>query len=152
LSDFKFWVDDRCDIKNTTNFNYKKWQMEEVRYMKKVFNSSMSMVIGLSSQKKTHVIKAYKIFGLLEDLGGFLGAIEMVLPLIGAYFSTQLFKADFIKSNFKEKKREGKHMQTDFKKIKVPYSYSLLEPIIKPFVSVLCWCRCCKRYCFTKRY
>jgi hypothetical protein len=35
----------------------------------------MNLEIGISSVKKTHIITSYKIFGLLEDIGGFMGAL-----------------------------------------------------------------------------
>lgn len=110
------------------------------------------MTIGLSSQKQTHILKVYKFFGLLEDVGGFLGALEMILPIIGAYFSSHLFHADFVKKNFKQKLNGGKNLKQDFKKIKMPWFQAILSPIISPLVSVFCFCKCCRRFCFTKKY
>jgi hypothetical protein len=119
-SDFQLWKGDQCDISDTSNFQYKKWQTEQIDYNDAFEGTIMSITVGLSSLKQTHIIKSYKVFGLMEDIGGFLGALEMILPFIGAFFSSQLFRADFVKNNFKQKLNGGKNLKSDFKKIKVP--------------------------------
>jgi hypothetical protein len=60
--------------------------------------------------KQTPIVTSYKVFGLLEDIGGFLGALELLLPIIASYFSSRFFRAEFIKKNFKQKLNAGKHL------------------------------------------
>jgi hypothetical protein len=129
-SDFQFWKDDRCDISDTSNFNFKKWKSDTISYDTVFEGSEFTITIALSSLKQIHIVKVYKVFGLLEDIGGFLGALEMILPIIGGYFSSKLFRADFVKNNFKQKLNGGQNLRTDFKKIKMPCLQALLSPII----------------------
>jgi hypothetical protein len=102
--------------------------------------------------KTSVVITSYRIFAFLEDIGGILGAIQMVLPFIGSYLSSQLFKADFIKTFFKQKMNTGSQMKLDFKKILIPIHMTILEPIFLPLIHLFCWCKVCKRNCYHKKY
>ena len=54
----------------------------------------------MDSEMKTHVLKSYKLLDFLGDLGGFKEALNIVFSLFGTYFSTQLFRADFVEKYF----------------------------------------------------
>jgi hypothetical protein len=101
------------------------------------------MIFGMDSEMKTHVLKSYKLLDFLGDLGGFKEALNIVFSLFGTYFSTQLFRADFVEKYFKQKTKP----QAEIKKINIPTLYMLMEPIISPLMTLFCfckWCRCCK--------
>jgi hypothetical protein len=50
-SDFQFWKDDACDISDTSNFLYKKWQTENIAYDEAFTGTVFAITIGISSLK-----------------------------------------------------------------------------------------------------
>ena len=105
MKDFKVWQDDKCDLSNPTTVDYTKYHVASIEFDDSSQNGPMNtifqMTIGMSSAKKSIVIKSYKVLDLMEDIGGILGAFQMVLTLVGNYLSSRLFKADVIRSMFK---------------------------------------------------
>ena len=103
------------------------------------------MIFGMDSEMKTHVLTSYKLLDFLGDLGGFKEALNIIFSVFGTYFSAQFFRADFVENYFKEVQRTAIKSKVEFKKIKIPTLYMLLEPILNPLISIFCFCRRCCR-------
>lgn len=75
----------------------------------------------------------------LGDVGGFEGALQLLFPMIAAYFSSQYFRANFVEAYFKQMKEKD-----SLAKVHIPAWQIVFEPLVSKFVKMCCCLSCCK--------
>mmetsp|Transcript_42432 Transcript_42432/g.65108 ORF Transcript_42432/g.65108 Transcript_42432/m.65108 type:complete len:133 (+) Transcript_42432:552-950(+) len=112
-SELIFWKDDKCDILNTTLYDFHKLKVSAhqvegenpvelgIPGNKKFW---LLVNVGLDSQKEVTVVKSYKLLEFLGDLGGFVEMTSVIFAVVGGYLATKMLRAEMIRSKIKIKK------------------------------------------------
>jgi hypothetical protein len=86
-------------------------------------------------------MSSYKLFGFLGDVGGVQQALQVIASLVGLYWSSSMFKIDFVETIYNDSEKSSLNFST---------IHVLLEPIIATLINIFCICKSCS-YCRIKR-
>ena len=123
----------------------------------------LEIVLSLDQFQTTTVRQSTDVLTFLGDVGGFLGAIQILTTFIGTFFSSNMYIQNITESFFiralskqevKRKKviKKGKiddleNLKEMFEKINISFTYLFLDPILNFMVPL----SCCKNLPCRKR-